>query len=423
MRGCITNYQILNYTLSRQFPVWSRRKSTQIIMEHQLQSFFICPVCEGTDIQLILEIQQVPAHCNLLWPERELALKAPRGDIHLGYCSTCTHIYNFAFDPRHMEYDQAYENSLHFSPHVQDCANSLASDLIDRYALHSKTIIEIGSGKGDFLIMLAEMGNNRGLGFDPSYEPDLAGHRSERVTFIQDFYSEKYVDLEPDLVCCRHVLEHIYKPSAFLTNIRRAIGEKEGTAVFFEVPNVKYTLVDLGIWDIIYEHCSYFNKESLIWLFSSTDFHVRDVRETFSGQFLTIDAIPGSRNGPNSENAKEISQHVALFSLNYQQKVSAWCIEIDKIKESRQKAVVWGAGSKGVSFLNTLNAERACKYVVDLNPRKQGMFVAGTGQKIVSPDFLKEYQPDLVVIMNPNYENEIRQMLAGMDLAPICRIA
>ena len=423
MRGCITKYQILNYAFSRQFPVWSRKKSTQIIMEHQLQSFFICPVCECTDIQLILEIQQVPAHCNLLWPERELALEAPRGDIQLGYCSTCTHIYNYAFAPRHMEYTQAYENSLHFSPHFQGYANSLASHLIDRYALHSKTIIEIGSGKGDFLIMLAEMGNNHGLGFDPSYEPDLTDHRSDRVTFIQDYYSEKYTDLDADLICCRHVLEHIDEPSTFLTNIRRAVGEKEGTVVFFEVPNVMYTLVDMGTWDIIYEHCSYFNRESLAWLFSLTDFHVRDVRETFSGQFLTIDALPTDNIGNRREYSREISEHVDRFTSNYQQKVGTWQEKIDKIKERGQKAVVWGAGSKGVSFLNTLNAEHAIEYVVDLNPRKHGMFVAGTGQKIVSPGFLKEYQPDLVVIMNPNYEKEIRQMLAEMNLAPICRIA
>ena len=388
---------------------------------HQLN--YRCPVCRGTDIQLILEIPQTPTHCNLLWPERSRAHEAPRGEIRLGYCSTCTHIYNYAFDAKQMEYTQKYENSLHFSPRFQDYATSLASKLIEKYDLHGKIIIEIGAGKGDFLIMLSEMGGNRGLGFDPSYEPGLGEHLSDRVTFVQDFYSEKYADLDADLICCRHVLEHIDEPSTFIENIRRAVGEREETVFFFEVPNVKYTLVDMGIWDIIYEHCSYFNSRSLAWLFSSTGFSVREVTETFSGQFLTIDAHASYNVEATGKESREIRENVALFTASYQQKVSTWRKVISEIVQRGQKAVVWGAGSKGVSFLNTINGEQAFEYVVDLNPRKQGMFVAGTGQKIVSPNFLKEYRPDLVVIMNPNYKKEILQMLAEMDLAPDLRLA
>jgi ABC-type Fe3+-hydroxamate transport system substrate-binding protein len=56
--------------------------------------------------------------------------------------------------------------------------------------------------------------------------------------------------------------------------------------------------------------------------------------------------------------------------------------------------------------------------VVDLNPRKQGMYVAGTGQKIVPPEFLRDYQPDVIFVMNHIYENEIRQLTADLGLNP-----
>jgi hypothetical protein len=81
--------------------------------------------------------------------------------------------------------------------------------------------------------------------------------------------------------------------------------------------------------------------------------------------------------------------------------------------------VVWGGGSKGVTFLNMLKAQHQIEYVVDLNPRKQGKYVAGTGQKIVPPEFLWEYRPDIVIVMNPIYENEIRQMLNELAIEPI----
>ena len=44
--------------------------------------------------------------------------------------------------------------------------------------------------------------------------------------------------------------------------------------------------------------------------------------------------------------------------------------------------------------------------------------MAGTGQLVVAPSFLKEYQPDLVVIMNPIYKNEIMRDLNAIGLNP-----
>jgi hypothetical protein len=50
-------------------------------------------------------------------------------------------------------------------------------------------------------------------------------------------------------------------------------------------------------------------------------------------------------------------------------------------------------------------------YAVDINPNKRGTFMAGTGQEIVTPDFLPDYRPDLVIAMNPIYTEEIQRDL------------
>ncbi|MCC6397757.1 MAG: SAM-dependent methyltransferase, partial [Bacteroidetes bacterium] len=51
-----------------------------------------------------------------------------------------------------------------------------------------------------------------------------------------------------------------------------------------------------------------------------------------------------------------------------------------------------------------------------INPHKTGTFMAGTGQEIVSPEFLKKYRPDLVIVMNPIYIPEITKTLSGLDV-------
>lgn len=383
-----------------------------------------CPVCHSSDLDIFIEIPRVPVYCNVLWPTRDEALHAPRGDIRLAFCKGCTHIFNVAFDPDRMKYTQEYENPLHFSPRFQEYAMSLAERLIKDYDLYNKDVIEIGCGKGDFLSMLCELGNNRGFGFDPSYEYGRIDNVSkEQIIFIQDFYSERYSNYEADIICCRHVLEHIQYPREFLANLRDTIGNRTETVVFFEVPNVNFTLRDLGIWDLIYEHCSYFSTGSLARVFTASGFKVCDLHEEFDGQFLCIDTLPAqdlatSKRGPWNEDLEGMTHDVSLFAEKYRDKVEIWRRQLERIRQTGLRAVVWGGGSKGVTFLNTLKVKGEIGYVVDINPHKQDKYVAGTGQKIVSPDFLKGYKPDFVAVMNPIYREEIRQKLKQMALNP-----
>jgi SAM-dependent methyltransferase len=382
-----------------------------------------CPVCNSTGIVVFFQVFHVPVHCNVLWSAQDAALRAPKGDVRLGFCGDCGHVFNLVFDPALMEYTQDYENSLHFSPRFQSYAGWLAARLVDRHDLHNRDIIEIGCGKGDFLKLLCELGGNRGVGFDPSYVPQQGvGEAAERITVIQDLYSERYASYKADFICCRHVLEHIQSPGDFLITVHRAVGDRSGTPVFFEVPNGLFTLRDLGIWDLIYEHCSYFSPSSLSRLFAACGFDVCDVAETYEGQFLCIEAVPGeglvnSRPNPRDDPAG-LARDVASFADRYRGKIRNWHRHLGRMARGGQRAVVWGAGSKGVTFLNLLETQGQIAYAVDINPRKQGMYVAGTGQQIVPPEFLREYQPDVVIVMNPVYEDEIRQFTGGLGLAP-----
>jgi 2-polyprenyl-3-methyl-5-hydroxy-6-metoxy-1,4-benzoquinol methylase len=387
------------------------------------------PICPDSDIVPLIEMIDVPVHCNVLWPTREAALAAPRGDIRLTYLPACGHTFNTAFDPSLMEYTQEYENSLHFSPRFQEYATALAEGLIEKYDLRGKDVVEIGAGKGDFLIMLAGMGGNRGWGYDPSYEPE-PGYVAPNVTFVQDFYTEKYLDQRADLIVCRHVLEHIPDPDAFIDQVRRAVGDQK-SVVFFEVPNALWTLRHGGIWDVIYEHCSYFSPASLAHLFQRQGFRVLAVNEVFGGQFLTIEAEPLEteflpRNSVSNADPADLSalqEDARAFAVSYDAKRNKWRARLNELAAAGKRGVVWGAGSKGVTFLNAMGAGDEIAAVVDINPRKQGKFVAGTGQRIVAPAELAALRPDFVIIMNANYREEIGRMLAEAGVSAQIMVA
>jgi SAM-dependent methyltransferase len=393
------------------------------LLSSECSSESICPVCSSADIAVILEISQLPANILLLCSTQDqaLGLGSARGDIQLGFCQGCGHIFNLLFDPKLVEYTQDYENSLHFSPRFQNDTTSLATQLIERYDLHGKDIIEIGCGKGDFLKLLCEAGGNSGVGFDPSYVPQATDAKTaKQVHFIQDFYSERYASYKADLICSRQVLEHIYNPVNFLNMVRQAIGNRLNTVVFFDVPNMLFMLRELDIWNIFYEHCSYFGPSSLARVFMACGFNICNITETFGGQFLCIEALPAedlanSKCAPGDD-FKEMLDDVVAFADNYRSKVETWRSKLDQIKCSGQRAIAWGAGSRGTVFLNTLKTQDQIQYVVDINPRKQGMYIAGTGQQIVSPEFLSDYQPDVVILINPIYQSEVQQLIDSLGL-------
>jgi SAM-dependent methyltransferase len=380
-----------------------------------------CTVCDGKLVSPILRIDAVPVHCNLIWSDHASALRAPRGDIALASCPQCGHVFNSAFDPAPVSYTQEYENSLHFSPRFQRYAEELADWLIAEHRIREKDIVELGCGQGDFLALMVSHGRNRGIGFDPSFIPPLAyPHLADRMRIVQDFYSPRYSHYAADLVLCRQVLEHLPNPGEFIRNVREAVGQRADTVVFFEVPNALYTLRDKGIWDLIYEHCSYFSAASLTEVFRKNGFAVGSVRELYGGQFLGLDArIPAgsaARPTPQGESAETVARYAEEFASIYTSKVTYWRENLQSLQAKGKTAVVWGSGSKGVTFLNTLGAPAAITHVVDINPRKQGKFVAGTGQEIVPPEALIGVRPDVVIIMNSIYMQEIRSTLDALGV-------
>jgi len=381
-----------------------------------------CAACGRESVIDLLDVAEVPAYCNVLWSHREQAHAAKRGAMSLKYCQACAHVFNAIYDPSLTDYTPSYDNSLHFSPQFNRFAAELAANLVERYDLHGGTLVEIGCGKGDFLVQLCERGKNCGWGFDRSFDPDRVDKaRRQQINFVQDFYTAEHAGrLRPDFVCCRHVLEHIADPRSFLDELRRGFADRADAALYFEVPNALFTLKDMGIWDLIYEHCGYYTLSSLSGAVASSGFDVVAMGETFDEQFIFVEMRPGTGRVrgavPETHLPANVGRYANQFAERYREKVLYWQERSRDLKKAARAAVVWGGGSKGVTFLNALGRESGIDYVVDLNPHKQGKYVAGTGQLVVSPEFLLKLRPTDVIVMNPIYENEIADSLQALGL-------
>jgi len=388
---------------------------------------FTCNACGSSDVQIFYRVQGVPAHSCLMLSSREEALAFPRGDIELGFCRRCGFIGNVRFDAALNRYSAAYEETQAFSPRFLRLLDEVWDDQIERFGLGpGMTALEIGCGKGEFLVGLCERSGCSGIGLDPGYRPERThSGAAGRLTFIRDLYGPKYAHLQADYVCCRHTLEHISPVFDFVRLVRATIGERRHVNIYFELPDMERVLQQGAFWDIYYEHCSYFTRGSLARLFRAAGFDVRRLYKVYDDQYLMVEAEPAAAPGPLLPQEDDLESTTALierFGRQVEDRLSTLADTIARHHAAGQRLAIWGSGSKCVSLISSLGLTRTLGpehlAIVDINPHKHGRFLAGSGLEIVGPDALGRFRPDVVLIMNSIYTEEIRHELAGRGLEP-----
>lgn len=381
-----------------------------------------CPACDHQDFQLFYEISNIPVHSCLMLDSREEALNFPRNDLKLCFCNDCGFIFNMCFDPVWSAYAPNYEDQQSFSPTFNSFAGKLARDLVERYDLNEKKIIEIGCSKGDFLALLCEAGNNHGIGIDPSAVPGrVHSPAMKNIQFINEYYSEKHLSLPADFICSRHTLEHIQPVKKFLSLIKQATETTSSKPVMIEIPDVKRVLQSAAFEDIYYEHCSYFTPGTYARLLRSTGFNVTDLRLEYQDQYLIAECGPKSSSVtlkfPDEESLEETKDLVKHFKREFDKKLKFWSGFFQSAKQESKKIAIWGSGSKCVSFYSTLGLTDEISMVVDINPNRQGKYIPGIAVRISAPEDLSRLSPDFVIVMNNVYEAEIRRDLGNLEVS------
>lgn len=375
-----------------------------------------CPVCGGTSVIDVLSLPALPVAINAQ-VTAENGPNVDRGEFELVICGTCAHLFNAAFDPEACEYDSSYENSLHFSPRFRDHSISLAKRLVTDHDLVGAAAAEAGSGPGHFLAHLCESGVDRAYGFDPSYDPDRLGAPDHpRVSVSSGFFPDDG-SVAVKLALSQHVLEHLTDPVGLLSAFRSAVAEHPGGIVYSEVPNGDMMLDRVALWDLIYEHFSYFTSTSLAHACGRAGLSADSVSTMFDDQFLAIESAVGEAdaNPPDQAAVASLVDQAVTFGAKAGDRITKARVELDGYREQGPVAL-WGAGSKGRTYLNLVAADGEIDAIVDLSPRKEGFGIPGTADIIGLPGSLKAVQPATVLIANPVYREEISVSLRDLGV-------
>ena len=366
-----------------------------------------CVACGAAQMEFLADLGTVPVLSGVTFANRDEALASPAGRMELVSCPACCHVYNAAFDPTLIDYDTNYDNSLHHSSTFQAYAHDLAVRLAREYPLECAEIVELGCGKGHFLVDLCRSVGAHGTGYDPSYDGEVS---DPRVTFVREFMPWDGAR-EFDFFVSRHVVEHLADPLEFLSGLRSACGTRR-VCGYIEVPDAIYDF-ERSQWNCHYPHVSYFSATGLARLAIRAGFGLLRLVRSFEGQYLALEL------GVNTDTPDQISfggmglhrerEILAWFRTHHEEIVRDWRERLSGI--GYERCAVWGAGAKGLGFLNAVDPQSQLGAVIDLNPNKHGQHLPVTGHRIISPEELASKEVAVVVVTNPVYQREVEAAL------------
>jgi hypothetical protein len=333
----------------------------------------------------------MPLFQNRMYHSAEAARACETGDVVLVQDIETGLVRNAAFEPDRLVYDADYQNEQANSHAFRQHLESVA-DLIRRH-LGGKRLIEVGCGKGGFLDQLADLGFDI-TGMDPAYEGDNPAIRKE--------YFSADSAVTGDGIILRHVLEHIANPIEFLKLIRDANGGKGW--IYIEVPCLDWIISHHSWFDVFYEHVNYFRLSDFHRIFGN----VIEATHSFNGQYLSVLADLSSLREPVLD--EPLLEFPASFTRGIRQQA-----DFLKANQGRPTAI-WGGASKGVIYaIHMMREGIPIEMVIDMNPAKQGKFIAVSGLCVVSPEDAMARLPNGadIIVMNPNYLEEIRVVTGG----------
>ena len=320
----------------------------------------------------------------------------PRYPLNFRVCAMCSHVFNIDFDYSAIPYSDntnlMYNRGATWHRHME----RMVDVLVDTYGAAGKTVVDIGCGDGMFLGLLSDRGIGcRCIGFEPGMEA-INAERSG-LTVYRDYFDpqRELKRIRPDILLCRHVIEHLEAPRQFLTDILYWCGQYELKPVFMaEVPRIDKALLQGRRTDFLYEHVSHFTERSFRTLWENCGFEVLDLLSCYEDEVAVAVSRP-----------KELAtlREIAAMAGGFRRRIETQDVQVRSQLESllaeRRSVAFWGAASKGAAFLNAFDVTAGrFPVVVDSDHHKIGGYVPGTGQEIRSPDYLREHPVDVIVI-------------------------
>lgn len=314
----------------------------------------------------------------------EAAKQSPRRSFDFHKCKRCGHVFNIGFDPDHVAYSKNSNLMFNTGDGWQRHLDRVADHLSFRFSFQGATVVDIGAGDGLFLRRFRtrlEQSNQQArlVAFEPSPEANTCcKHGLE--TFRSYFEpSRDLALLKPEVLICRHVIEHLARPRDFVEELAYYCDPAISPFLLLEVPCISKAVMLDRVEDYLYEHPQNFTNCSLQLMMEAAGWQTFACTLEYNDEVLVWCGRAAGLHRRAGTLLKTLSIEEGLRELT-----------------NNHTVAFWGGTGKGAAFLNAYNVTGG--RVIDSDSRKAGWFVPGTGQLIESTESLRDTPVEVVVV-------------------------
>ena len=348
--------------------------------------------------------------------------------LRLLVCQTCWLVQTDDYAGREALFGAEYAYFSSYSDSWLAHARRYVADVQSRFDLdRTCQVVEVAANDGYLLQYVAAAGI-------PCYaiEPTAGTARAARdkgIEVVEHFFGVALAqDLrrqgrQADLMVANNVLAHVPDINDFVAGFAHLL--KPGGVATFEFPHL-VTMVQSCQFDTAYhEHYSYLSLTVVQQIFAANGLAVFDVQllSTHGGS-LRVFAQRRDTGARQTEPAvadllareKMLGVTTEVFYTGFQQQAERIKRELLSFlitaRHAGLKVAAYGAAAKGNTLLNFAGVRPdLLSFVVDRNPAKQGKFMPGSRIPIVSESAMHEHQPDRVLILPWNLQQEVMAQL------------
>ena len=389
-----------------------------------------CRACGGNLAVTMADLGMQPPS-NAFLASLEDVAKEKRYPLRAKVCESCKLVQlDYDVDPQEL-----FENYVYFSSFSDEWlahAQAYCEMARRRFSLGMDSqVVELASNDGYLLKNFLHMGIPV-LGIDPSATVAVAA-RSIGVPTLVEFFGVAVANRvvaqgqSADLIIGNNVMAHVPLLNDFIAGM--ALLLKPEGSVTIEFPHL-LTLIEHVEFDTIYhEHYSYISLFAIEQVFARHGLRIYDVEElpTHGGSLRIYASLSSRAQLEDSETLRLVRRKEEDAGLADLETYSRFA---ERVEESRRSLLAffaaakrdgktigaYGAAAKGNTLLNFCGVGREdVAMVADRNPHKQGKLLPGTHIPVVSPADLMRAQPDYVLILPWNLEEEIRRQLHGIS--------
>ncbi len=378
-----------------------------------------CRSCGSADLVEFLDLGETPL-ADALVGEEVLDEPENRYPLTVAFCPECTLVQILETVSPEELFGEDYPYFSSFSDALLEHSRGNVERLIESRRLGPDSlVVEIASNDG-YLLQYFQKAGIPVLGVDPAPGPARAARERGIPTLVEFFDADLGRRLvaegkSADVIIANNLLAHVPDQNRLIEGMEVLLSP-DGRVVI-EVPYVK-DLIDHSEFDTIYhEHHCYFSVTAIVALFGRHGLHLNDVEHyPIHGGSLRLFI------GREPEQSEAVQRYLAeeraagLTSASYYESFAArveavrndLLAMLTRLKSEGSRIAAYGAAAKGATLLNYSQIDtRYLDYVVDRNIHKQGKYMPGVRLPIRPPELLLEDQPDYLLLLAWNFQDEI----------------